>query len=164
MPNSEIYTGLSGSVAVAQTTALPICSVFGTAAKRLWVVGVRVKLGVTAAVAGNAVRFQLARPGNTPNASNAAAIAAGGGHDFSAPASIGLFATAYTTAPTVGAILGEWEVPQTTGSPWEEFPPTAYEWGVPAIANNNANAGLHLFAIPTVSTSTPVFVDLIWSE
>jgi len=51
MPNSEIYTGLSGSVAVAQTTALPICSVFGTAAKRLWVVGVRVKLGVTAAVA-----------------------------------------------------------------------------------------------------------------
>lgn len=167
MPASEIYTGLSGSVAVAQTTALPICSVFGTAAKRLWVVGVRVKVGVTAAAAGNAVRFQLARPAlTTVNASNAAAIAAGGGHDFSAPASIGLFATAYTTAPTVGAILAEWEVPQTTGSAWEEFPPTLYEWGVPALANNAgvAGIGLHLFAIATVATSTPVFADLIWSE
>jgi hypothetical protein len=164
MAYNDVYTGLSGPVAVAQTTALPICSVFGTAAKRLWVVGVRVKVRVTAAAAGNEIHFQLARPGNTPNASNAAAIAAGGGHDYSSPASVGLFATAYTTAPTVGAILAEWEVPQTTGSAWEEFPPTGIEWGVPAIANNTANAGLHVFAICSAATSTPVAVDIIWGE
>ena len=161
MAYNDVYTGLSGSVAVAQTTALAICSAFGTAAKRTWVVGVRVKVLVTAAAAGNDIRFQLARPGNTPNASS---TAGGGAHDFSSPASVGQFATAYTTAPTVGTILAEWVVPQTTGSAWTEFPPTGDEWGVPAIANNNANAGLHVFAIPTVNTSTPVSVDIIWGE
>jgi hypothetical protein len=47
---------------------------------------------------------------------------------------------------------------------WEEFPPTGYEWGVPAVANANANAGVHLFVTASVATSTPVFVDLIASE
>lgn len=161
MAYNDVYTGLSGSVSVSAITATPICSVFGTSAKRLWVVGVRVKVLVTTAVAGNDVRFQLARPGNTPNAS---ATAGGNAHDFSSPASIGQFATAYTTAPTVGTILAEWVVPQTTGSAWTEYPPTGVEWGVPAIANNAANAGLHLFAIPTVNTATPFSVDLIWGE
>jgi hypothetical protein len=64
----------------------------------------------------------------------------------------------------VGVILAEWVVPQTTGSAWTEFPPTGDEWGIPAVANANANAGLHLFAIPTVNTSTPVSVDIIWGE
>ena len=161
MAYNDVYTALSGSQAVAQTTALPIISVFGTAAKRLWVVGVRVKVLVTLAAAGNDIRFQLARPGNIPTATG---LAGGGAHDFSSPASIGQFATTWSTAPTVGTILAEWVVQQTTGSAWEEFPPTGDEWGVPAIANAAANAGLHLFAIPTVATSTPVSVDLIWGE
>lgn len=161
MAYNDVYTALSGSQAVAQTTALPIISVYGTAAKRLWVVGVRVKVLVTAAVAGNDVRFQLARPGNTPTGTT---LAGGGAHDFSSPASIGQFSTTWSTAPTVGTILAEWVVPQTTGSMWEEFPPTSNEWGVPAIANGAANTGLHLFAIPTVATSTPVSVDIIWGE
>ena len=161
MAYNDVYTGLSGSVTVAQTTALAICSAFGTAAKRTWVVGVRVKIGATTAAAGNDVRFQLARPGNTPNASS---TAGGGAHDFYAPASIGQFATAYTTAPTVGTILAEWMVPQTTGSMWEEFPPLGYEWQIPAIANNAANNGVHLFATASVATSTPIVADIIFSQ
>ena len=71
---------------------------------------------------------------------------------------------AWSTAPTPGVILAEWQLPQTTGSMWEEFPPTGYEWGIPAVANANANAGVHLFVTASVATSTPVFVDLIASE
>lgn len=161
MAYNDVYTALSGSQAVAATTATPVLSVYGTAAKRLWVVGVRVKVLVTAATAGNDVRFQLARPGNTVNGST---LGSGNPHDYSSPASIGQFSTTWTTAPTVGTILAEWVVPQTTGSAWEEFPPTGIEWGIPAIANDNANSGLHLFAIPTVNTSTPVSADIIWGE
>ncbi len=161
MAYNDVYTGLSGSQAVAATTATAVISLYGTAAKRLWLTGVRVKVLVTAAAAGNDIRFQLARPGNTVNGSG---LASGGPHDFSSPASLGQISTTWTTAPTVGTILAEWVVPQTTGSMWEEFPPTGNEWGAPAIANNNANSGLHLFAIPTVNTSTPVSVDLIWGE
>ena len=161
MAYNDVYTALSGSQAVAQTTALPIISLYGTAAKRLWVVGVRVKVLVTAAVAGNDVRFQLARPAATNTGTT---LASGGAHDFSSPASIGQFVTTWSTAPTVGTILAEWVIPQTTGSQWVEFPPTGDEWGVPAVANANANAGLHVFAIPTVNTSTPVSVDIIWGE
>lgn len=161
MAYNDVYTALSGSQAVAATTATPIISVYGTAAKRLWLVGVRVKVLVTAAIAGNDIRFQLARPAATNTGTG---LASGGAHDFSSPASIGQSAVAWSTAPTVGTILAEWVVPQTTGSMWEEFPPTGNEWGIPAVANANANAGLHLFAIPTVNTSTPVSVDMIWGE
>ena len=161
MASNDVYTARSGSVSAATTSALALLSVFGTAAKRCWIVGVRMEVGVTAAAAGNSLLFQLARPGNTPNAS---AQASASTHDFSGPASVCQQATAYTTAPTVGTILAEWELPQTTGSMWEEFPPTNYEWGVPAIANNNANAGVHLFVTPSVATSTPVFVNLIFAE
>lgn len=161
MPYSEVYTHRSGSVSVAQTTALALISVFGTAAKRGWVVGARVEIGNTLAAAGNNMLFQLARPANTPNAS---ATQGGSAHDFSAPGSVCVNGIAWTVAPTVGTIVAEWEVPQTSGSMWEEFPPTGYEWGIPAIANNNANAGLHMFVTASVATSTPVFVDLIVSE
>ena len=85
-------------------------------------------------------------------------------HDFSAPAALLTGYTAWSTAPTVGAILAEWELPQTTGSMWEEFPPTNYEWQIPAIANAAANAGLHLFVTASVATSTPVFVNLVCSQ
>lgn len=161
MPTSDKYTFKSGSVAVAATTATPVISVFGTAAKRLWVQGCRVKVGVTAAAAGNDLLFQLARPGNTPTGTG---LASGSAHDFSAPASIGQFAIAWSTAPTLGVVVAEWIVPQTTGTAWLEYPPTDDEWGIPAIANAAANAGLHLFVTPTVATSTPVFGDLICSE
>jgi hypothetical protein len=161
MSYNDVYTALSGSQAVAATAATPVLSLYGTAAKRLWLVGVRVKVLVTAAAAGNDIRFQLARPAATNTGTG---LASGSPHDFSSPASIGQLAVAWSTAPTVGVILAEWVVPQTTGSMWEEFPPTGIEWGVPAVANANANAGVHVFAIPTVNTSTPVSVDMIWGE
>lgn len=161
MATSDVYNARSGAVSVAATTATPLVSVFGTASKRCWIVGVRMLVGVTAAAAGNNILFQLCRPGNTPNASS---TSSGAAHDFSAPASVCQLATAYTAAPTVGAILAEWTVTQATGSMWEEFPPGLDEWGVPAIANNNANAGLHLFATCSVNTSTPILANLIFSE
>ena len=65
MAISDVYTYKSGSVANTVTTANPIISLYGTAAKRLWVVGVRVEVGVTAAAAGNSLLFQLARPNAT---------------------------------------------------------------------------------------------------
>jgi hypothetical protein len=55
-------------------------------------------------------------------------------------------------------------LPQTTGSAWSYYPPTGYEFGIPAIANNSANNGLHLIVTASVNTSTPVFIDLIVSE
>jgi len=85
-------------------------------------------------------------------------------NDFSAPASLGQTCVTWSTAPIIGTILAEWALPQTTGSMWEEFPPGGDEWGVPAVANANANAGVHLFAQATVATSTPISYDFIWSE
>ena len=161
MPVSDIYEYRSGSVAIAATTATPVMSVYGTAAKRLWATGCRVKCGVTLAAAGNVLLFQLARPAATNTGTGLASAAA---NDFSAPASIGQLALAWSTAPTVGVVLAEWILPQTSGSMWEEFPPTNMEWGIPAIATGNANAGLHLFVTASVNTSTPVFADLIVSE
>jgi hypothetical protein len=161
MPISDVYNMRSGAVAVASTAAMPVLSVFGTAAKRLWAVGCRVEVSTTLAAAGNNILFQLARPGNSPTGTG---LVSGNPNDFSAPASIGQLATAWSTAPTLGLVLAEWELPQTTGSEWTEYPPTNYEWGIPAIANGSANAGLHLFVTMSVATSTPVLVNLIESE
>lgn len=161
MPYNDVYNNRSGSVAVAAVAATPLVSVFGTAAKRLWAVGVRFSVGVTLAAAGNSLLFQLARPGNTPTGTG---LASGNPHDFSSPASIGQVAVAWSTAPTLGVILAEWEIAQTTGNGWTEFPPTGDEWGIPAIANAAANAGLHLFVTPSVVTSTPIFANIITGE
>lgn len=161
MAISDIYTFRSGSTAITATSATAVMSVYGTAAKRGWVVGVRVDIGVTAAAAGNSLLFQLARPNATNTGTS---LTSGDAHDFSAPASICQQCTTWSVAPTVGTILWEQELPQTTGSAWEEFPPLGYEWGIPAVANANANAGVHLFVTASVATSTPVFVDLIVSE
>jgi len=158
---NDVYNNRSGSVAVAVTTATPVLSVFGTGAKRLWAVGIRFGIGVTAAAAGNSLLIQLARPANTPTGTG---LASGAAHDFSSPASIGQLATAWSTAPTLGVILAEWELPQTTGSEWVEFPPTGDEWGIPAIANGSANAGLHVFVTASVATSTPVLANLVTGE
>jgi hypothetical protein len=161
MAISDVYTFRSGSVSNAVTTANPLLSVVAGTTIRGWVVGVRVEVGVTAAVAGNSLLFQLCRPGNTMTGTT---TTTGNPHDFSAPAAICTGYTAWSTAPTVGAILAEWELPQTTGSMWEEFPPTGYEWQIPAIANAAANSGLHVFVTASVGTATPVFADLIVSE
>jgi hypothetical protein len=161
MAISDIYTFRSGSVAVASTSATAVSSVYGTAAKRGWVVGLRVEIGVTTAGAGNSVLFQLCRPSATNTGTT---LSSGVAHDYSAPASICQGCTTWSTAPTAGTVLTEFELPQTTGSMWEEFPPLGYEWGIPAIANANANAGVHLIVTASAVQSTPVFVDLIVSE
>lgn len=160
MPLSDVYATRQ-TVTLAATTSTALVSLYGTAAKRLWLVGVRVKVLQTGAVAGNDITFTLARPSATNTGTG---LASGAAHDFSAPASIGQIAVAWSTAPIVGTILAEYVLPQTSGSMWEEFPPGGDEWGVPAVANANANAGVHLFAAATVATSTPVAVDFIWSE
>jgi len=161
MAISDVYTFRSGSVAVASLSATPVMSVYGTAAKRSWIQGVRVKLGVTTAAAGNDVLFQLCRPSATNTGTG---LASGVASDFSAPASISQLAVAWSTAPAVGLVLAEWVLPQTTGSMWEEFPPSGDEWGIPAILNANANAGVHLIVTCSVATSTPIFADFIVSE
>ena len=160
MAISDIYTARVAPT-VSATTATALTSIVAGTTVRLWIVGVRVEIGVTSAVAGNDILFQLARPGNTMTGTTTATP---NPHDFSAPASIGTQYTAWSTAPTVGVILAEWTLPQTTGSMWEEFPPTGYEWQVPALANTVANSGLHLFATPTVVTSTPLVCDIIFSQ
>ena len=161
MAISDIYTFKSGSVAVAATSATAVMSVFSTTAIRGWVVGIRVELGVTAAAAGNSVLLQLARPGNTCTGTS---LSSGSPHDFAAPASITQGCITWSTAPTVGVVLAEYTLPQTTGSMWEEFPPLGYEWSIPAIASASANAGVHLFVTNSVATSTPVFADIVVSE
>ena len=160
MAVSDIYTARV-SFTSSGTSAAAMTSIVAGTTVRLWVVGVRVEIGTTAAAAGNQMLFQLCRPGNTSNGSSTATP---NPHDFSAPASIGTQYTAWTTPPTVGAIVAEWTIPQTTGSMWEEFPPTGYEWQIPAIANNAANNGLHLFCTASVATSTPVVADIIFSQ
>jgi hypothetical protein len=162
MSVSDFYNYRSGFVNVSSAAATPLLSVYGTAAKRLWATGCRVKIGVTAAAAGNEVTFQLCRPAATNTGTGLAS--AQGVNDFSAPASIGQLATAWSTAPTVGSILAEWVVPQTTGSAWTEFPPTNEEWGIPAVANGNANAGVHIIVTCSVATLTPISVELAVSE
>ena len=161
MAVSDVYTFRSGSVAVAATSATPVMSVYGTAAKRSWLVGVRVKVGVTLAAAGNNILFQLCRPSAT-NTGTSPAV--GVAHDFYAPASFSTWTAAWSVAPAVGLILAEWDLAQVTGSMWEEFPPAGDEWGIPAVANANANAGVHLIVTCSVITSTPIITDFIVSE
>ncbi len=160
MALSDIYSQ-RGTITLAATTSIAAFSLYGTAAKRLWLVGVRVKVLQTGAVAGNDITFTLARPSATNTGTT---LTSGVANDFSAPASLGQTCVTWSTAPIIGTTLGEWALPQTTGSMWEEFPPGGDEWGVPAIANANANAGVHLFAQATVATSTPISFDFIWSE
>jgi len=163
MAISDIYTARSGAITVATTAVTPILSVISPATKRGWVVGVRIDVQSTTAIVGSNVWFQLARPGNTHTATGLATVPA---HDFSAPNSLASSATTWSTAPTVSAagVLWEQELPQTSGSSWEEFPPAGYEWGIPAIATGAANSGLHLFVTASAATSTVYLADLIFSE
>jgi hypothetical protein len=164
MAISDFYT-VRAVVTLASTTVTPLISLISPATKRSWLTGIRVEIGQTAAVAGNDVVFQVSRPNATNTATGLATVA---GHDFSAPNSLSSYALTWSTAPVLstaaGGILTDHTLPQTSGSMWEEFPPTGSEWGVPAIATGAANSGLHLFATATVATSTPLIVDLIFSE
>jgi hypothetical protein len=161
MPNSEIYTARSGIVTVNASTATPVHSVVAAATFRSWAVGVRVNIVATTAAAGNNVLFQLARPGNTATGTTATPIPVP--HDFSAPASLLTNYTAWSTAPTLGVVVWEQELPFTSGSSWEEFPPTGYEWQIPAIANAAANMGLHMFVTCSVANSSTFTTDIICS-
>jgi hypothetical protein len=161
MPVSDYYTYPSGLVSLSTATETVVVSLYGVATKRLWAVAVRVKIGNTAAAAGNNVRFRLARPGNTATGTG---LASGNPHDFSAPASLGQFAVAWSTAPTVGVVLADWEVPMVSGQEWVEYPIPGAEWGVPAIANAAANAGIHVFATPSVATTVALSADIVASE
>src|SRR5258708_9495330 len=64
MPISDVYTA-HFTPTVAATTVTPAGSLISPATKRAWVVGVRVKILSTAAVAGFNTLFQLARPNAT---------------------------------------------------------------------------------------------------
>ena len=161
MAISDVYTARSGSVVTALTSAVPLHSVVGATTIRGWVVGVRIDIITTTATAGSNALFQLSRPGNTMTGTTATPVPSP--HDVSAPASILTNYTAWSTAPTVGVILWEQELPLTTGSSWEEFPPAGYEWQIPAIANGSANAGLHMFVTCSVTGGT-FSSNIVFSE
>ncbi len=161
MPNSDIYNVDSGLQTVATTAQTGLVAFATPATKRIWVVGVRMTIGVTAAAAGNSVIFTLARISNSPASNTTVTIAK---QDSAAPNSligttVPTFGAGWATAPTLsGSVLAEWELPQTTGSMWEEFPPLGYEWVV-AIST-----GVCMFVTTSVGTSTPLGAQIIWSE
>lgn len=164
MAISDVYTGRAAPTVASAATPTAVLSLFGTAAKRLWIVGCRVEIESAGATpAGNQVLFQLVR--STTATITGTGLASGAAHDASAPASVGQVASAWSTAPAgTLVVLADWTLPQTSGSAWEEFPPLGYEWGVPAIANTASSAGVHLFITQANSTSTTYDVELIWSE
>lgn len=156
MAISDIYTIDSAPVTVAATTQTAIVEMRTASTLRAFVVGIRVKIGVTAAAAGNSSLFTLAR---------STAIATGGtastpkAHDSAAPTAVTTgFIGSWTIAPTVGTVLAEWMLPQTTGSMWEEFPPLGYEWVAPVSGSTV------LWVTNSVATSTPVECQIIFSE
>ena len=156
MAISDVYTVDSGMITISSTSQSPILLLNTTATKRAFVVGVRMKIGVTAAAAGNDVVFTLARAGNSPTGGTAANLRP---HDSSSAAAFSTAAIpAYTIAPTLGNVLGEWVLPQTTGSMWEEFPPLGYEWVAPT------SGFLVGFVTNSVATATPVEMQFVVSE
>lgn len=156
MPVSDFYTVDSGLVAQASTTQTPILELRTAATKRAFITGIRIAVGVTAAAAGNSVLFTLARAGNTPAGGTAANLRP---HD---PASATAISSAFTgswgTAPTLGNILGEWELQQVSGDRSPEFPPEGMEWVVPV------SGSVVGFVTTGVATSTPVSWQFIVSE
>src|SRR5258708_13298032 len=125
MALSDVYSQ-RGTITLAATAAIPVFSMHGTAAKRMWLVGVRVKVLVTGAVAGNDVTFTLARPSATNTGTT---LTSGVANDFSAPASLGQTCVTWSTAPIVGPIPGEWALPPTTATIEAHLPPRGDEHG-----------------------------------
>jgi hypothetical protein len=156
---SEIYNVDSGLVTVAsasQTAVLELRS-SGTVNKRCWVTGIRCAIGNTAAAAGNNALFTLARAANTPSGGTSITPSP---VDAASPAAIsGAFKGSWGTTPTLGTLLAEWQVPQSSGSQWVEYPALGMEWVLPV-----STASLVVFVTNSVSTSTPIQVQLIISE
>ena len=159
MAISDIYTADSGLISISSTTQTSLIAFNTPSTKRVWIVGVRLLVGNTTAAAGNNVLFTLARITNTPSTTNTVNIRK---QDASAPNSLigttAMIATWTTTAPTLGDILSEWELPQASGSAWEDFPPTGYEWGIAA------SSGVAVAVTTSVATATPLGAQLVWSE
>lgn len=156
MPISDVFTVDSGLVATATTAQTPVLELRTAATKRAFIVGLRMKIGVTAAAAGNDAIFTLARAGNSPTGGTAANLRA---NDAASAAAISsAFIGTWTIAPTLGNILGEWALPQTTGSMWEEFPPLGYEW-VAGVSTSVVG-----FITLSVATSTPIEFQFVVSE
>lgn len=156
MAISDIYTADSGLVTISSTSQSPILNIRTTSTKRAFVVGIRVKIGVTAAAAGNDVIFTLGRV--TTAGTGGTAVTARPHDATSAAAFTTAFIPSFTIAPTVGNVLAEWALPQTTGSMWEEFPPLSYEWVAPVSDQ------LCVFVTNSVATATPVECQLVISE
>jgi hypothetical protein len=156
MAISDIFTVDSGLQTIATTSQSPILEARVQSTKRAFVVGVRMKIGVTAAAAGNDVVFTLARANAQGTGGTTANLRA---HDAASAAAITTaFTPSYTIAPTLGNILAEWILPQTTGSMWEEFPPLGYEWV------GGVSTSLVMFVTNSVATSTPVETQFVISE
>lgn len=154
----DIYTA-TASLTLSSTSLTPILQLQPAATKRAWVVGVRVMIGTTTAAAGQNILFQVA--GNTTTtATEGAGTAVVKPNDPAAAAALSSVFNTWGTAPTANNVLWQMQLPQTTGSSWEEFPPLGYEWGVPVTAHN----GIAVFATASASTSTPVQVELVFGE
>jgi len=153
---SDVYTFDSGAVAIASTSQSPILDLRTTATKRAFIVGIRVKVGKTSAAAGNTSLFTL---GRVTTAGTGGTQVTARPHDATSAAAFTTgFIPSYTIAPTVGNVLAEWILPETTGSMWEEFPPLGYEWVAP-ISDQ-----VCVFVTNTDATSTPIEVQLVVSE
>jgi hypothetical protein len=163
MPISELYTG-TGTATLATTSATPLCALIAPTTKRGWIVGVRVSLGVSAAAAGNSVLFQLFKVTN-PSGPVVGQTGNFAPNDPAGPATaLCIFQTsAFSTAPTgVATCYWQQELPQTTGSSWEEFPPLGYEY---VLNSGGTQGGVALWATCSVATaSTVVYYELVWSE
>src|SRR5260221_8535330 len=129
MALSDVYSQ-RGTITLAATTSIPVFSLYGTAAKRLWLAGVRVKILQTGAVAFNDVTFTLARPSATNTATT---LTSGVANDFSAPASLRQTCVTWSTAPIIWTILSEWGLPQTTSAMGGEFPSGGDDRRAPAF-------------------------------
>lgn len=155
----DIYTATAGAITLAGTSQTAIMQLQPATTKRCWVVGVRVSIGTTSAAAGNNILFVVA--GNTTT--TVTETASGAAIKANDPAAAVALAAAYSgwaTPPTANNVMWQMQLPQTTGSSWEEFPPLGYEWGVGTTAHN----GIAVFATASVSTSTPVYAEFVFGE
>lgn len=154
----DLYTATAGAISTSSTALTPIMQL-QPVTKRVWVVGVRVSVGNTLAASGNNILFQVAR-NTTTTSGETASGAVINPNDQAAAAALATAFSTFTIAPTANTVLWNMELPQTSGSSWEEFPPLGYEWSCPTTAHN----GICVFATASVATSTPVFAELIFSE
>lgn len=162
MPISDIYTG-SGTVTLSTASPTPIASLITPATKRAFIVGLRIGIGATAYVAGN-VLFQLLVVGNPGSVAAGTTGTVANDQTNAAIPALGQFryagGTAYSPAPTTStSVLWQQELPQTTGSSWEEFPPLGYEYTIPV------SAGLAIWVTAAGTAASQTYnVEIVWSE